>query len=290
MRIFIYIRCSHVTSSVSGLGMEAQEKACRAYIEYLKAKREYAGAEIAGVYVDSAVSAYSVTLMKRPQGSKLWSELQRGDHVVFARLDRGFRWVPDFYETYQLWQDRGITLHFADMAIDMSTSHGKMFAGFMAVIAEWQSNYISERTKEGLAMSNCPKRPTAPWGYKVKRDKRHNKWVFVKEPWKFAVSKYLVLCRLSGLSQMDTAGKLRKVLVGRSKDKRNRKKRYLPYRDALKHVDAKWAEKRSLRAAELWPDLYVDRETLSKRFDEASSSVGFVRRKSIPWSEYAGQD
>lgn len=182
-KAYIYIRVSHLDSAESGLGIEAQQDRCRNYLKFLMSKPEYAEIESAGVYVDDAVSAYRAStreLITRPQGAQLNKVLKRGDHVIFARLDRAFRWVPDFYETKERWDKRGITMHFVDMQVDMSTATGKMFAGMMAIVAQWYSDYISERTKEALAVKKANGQPVnqkSPAGLRIERDGSQNVYV-----------------------------------------------------------------------------------------------------------------
>src|SRR4051812_3513470 len=103
-RAFIYIRCSHRESEQSGLGMDAQFEQSIKYAEYIKAAR-YPDLQIErSPYVDGSVSAFqrkTRIFFKRPKGALLHAKLKRGDHVIFARLDRAFRYPPDFYATYE---------------------------------------------------------------------------------------------------------------------------------------------------------------------------------------------
>lgn len=153
-KIYIYIRCSHQDSEESGLGLEAQVTSCLRYADYIRCKPTYEDLVLHETpFVDVSTSAFrkeSRGFLTRKAGRRLNMRLEPGDHVVFARLDRAFRWVPEFYKMYEMWQAKGITMHFVDMQVDLSTAHGRMFAGIMAVVAEWYSSYISERTKEGL--------------------------------------------------------------------------------------------------------------------------------------------
>ncbi len=156
-KAYIYTRVSHLDSADSGLSIEAQKENCLRYLEFIRSKYnlELGCTEPQqGVYIDEAVSAYQAEtreFLMRPQGIELHKQLKKGDHVIFARLDRAFRWVPDFYKMKELWDRMGVTIHFVDLQIDLSTATGKLFAGIMAIFAQWHSDYISERTKEALA-------------------------------------------------------------------------------------------------------------------------------------------
>lgn len=186
-RAFTYIRCSHVKQlqdDGSGYGLEFQESQCRRYYEGLRDMR-IPELEWGGCLVDKAVSASKIPLIARPEGKRLHEMLRPGDHVIFLRLDRAFRFVPDMYETFKLWDERGISMHFVQEGMDLSTANGRMIAGTLAVFAQWWCEFISERTREGLAikkMQNEDINGKIPIGHKFVTVKRRGKYVKVSVP------------------------------------------------------------------------------------------------------------
>lgn len=146
-----YGRVSHPNSVDNGLSIPVQETACKHYFNFLAGLEQYAGVEWGGFYADLAVSAFKQRFTSRPQGEVLNLTLRAGDHLIFPKLDRGFRSVRDLLRQIDDWQKRGIRVHFADIQIDTSTAVGNMIMQVLGVVAEWLSRTISERTRAGLA-------------------------------------------------------------------------------------------------------------------------------------------
>lgn len=167
-RIFSYGRRSRKSSTAGSL--ESQQMAADGYSAVLLVKRPelHRSRHLA----DDGVSAFQCNLRERPAGAELDGLLQRGDHVVFARLDRAWRDVRDMLETWDNWAERGVTVHFADLNVDTSGPQGRMMASIMAAIAEWESQDLSHRIR--LAMQACkaqgrPVNQEVPLGFKVSR-------------------------------------------------------------------------------------------------------------------------
>lgn len=156
-RIFSYARVSHVDSSTSGLSMSSQAEQTERYAKYLQTKRPQLSR--GPHFGDEVVSATSDKLRDRPQGSQLDASLQRGDHVVFAKLDRAWRSMRDMLETLDSWKERGITVHFCDMMLDTSSASGEVFLRILCMLAEWEAKVISERTKMALEVRRKQGRP-----------------------------------------------------------------------------------------------------------------------------------
>jgi len=152
LKAYGYLRCSHADSEQSGLGLAAQQDRVRAYYDLLKMRLAQQGVELewGGLLIDKVVSAWNKPLLKRPQGIELHRLLEAGDHVLFARLDRGFRNVKDFCTVVPFWAERGVVCHFVDQMLDMSTANGRFMAQVLAAIAEWESSIKSERIREAL--------------------------------------------------------------------------------------------------------------------------------------------
>lgn len=76
--------------------------------------------------------------------------LNAGDSLVVWKLDRLGRSMVDLVATIIGLNKR--TIHFVSLTenIDTTTAVGKMFLQFLAMLAEFERNLISERTKAGL--------------------------------------------------------------------------------------------------------------------------------------------
>jgi len=111
------------------------------------------------VFIDVQVSARFVPFSHRPEGGRLDDMAADGDHIIFAHLDRAFRFVRDYAVLMEDWEERHITVHFADLGIDVSTPQGKLIANLMASMAQAQSDFASERLREMKAYLRSTGRP-----------------------------------------------------------------------------------------------------------------------------------
>ncbi len=76
--------------------------------------------------------------------------LNSGDTLVVWRLDRLGRSLKQLIETAENLQKRKINLVSLTEHIDTTTATGKLFFQFIAMLAEFERNLISERTIAGL--------------------------------------------------------------------------------------------------------------------------------------------
>jgi DNA invertase Pin-like site-specific DNA recombinase len=146
---FGYSRCSTQDQKDSGLGLEAQKRDIERHYRY---KLEPQGITWGGISADAAVSG-NTPFAERPIGGELNGRLQLGDHLIIAKLDRGFRRADDACRTVGAWRDRGITLHVLDVNLDTSTPIGDMVLKILAVVAEWERRRIGERTAAAVRMA-----------------------------------------------------------------------------------------------------------------------------------------
>ncbi len=98
--------------------------------------------------------------------------LNEGDTLVVWKLDRLGRSLKELIETVENLQKRSIALVSLTEHIDTTTATGKLFLQFMAMLAEFERNLISERTKAGLAAARARgrvggRKPTQPTDTKV---------------------------------------------------------------------------------------------------------------------------
>ncbi len=150
-RIFGYTRNSNATSLKTGMGIEAMTKLAERYAQRLMETHPHLTEYIPGH--EQTVSAYKTTFHTRPLGSKLWSELREGDHLVFARLDRGFRSVVDCLWTIDKLRKRGVTVHFADLNFDCNNPINRGFLAQGAIFCELESMFKGQRHKEAAAIA-----------------------------------------------------------------------------------------------------------------------------------------
>jgi DNA invertase Pin-like site-specific DNA recombinase len=140
----IYLRVSTEHQAASGLGLEAQEAACRAFCE-----RQ--GWAIAGVYRDEGLSG-TLPIGERPGLAAAVEALRaHGDArlVVYSlsRLARTQR------QTWELLDDRGpyaLPVISATEPFDTTTAMGKAFLGMMATFNALESDLASERTAAAM--------------------------------------------------------------------------------------------------------------------------------------------
>jgi DNA invertase Pin-like site-specific DNA recombinase len=76
--------------------------------------------------------------------------VNEGDTLVVWKLDRLGRSLKQLIETVENLQKRKINLVSLTEHIDTTTATGRLFFQFIAMLAEFERNLISERTKAGL--------------------------------------------------------------------------------------------------------------------------------------------
>jgi DNA invertase Pin-like site-specific DNA recombinase len=106
---------------------------------------------------DNRISATTRRFHLRPAGSRLVMKLHKGDHLIVTRTDRIFRSMKDF-GIVRDWLDRhDIRLHVIDFigsgTLDTSTPFGDFILNLSVLLAQFEAQMISQRTKEGLARS-----------------------------------------------------------------------------------------------------------------------------------------
>lgn len=77
-------------------------------------------------------------------------ELERGDALVVAKLDRLARSVSDFCDLARRAEREGWALVVLDPALDMTTPMGMAFAQMLAVFAELERKVIGQRISAAL--------------------------------------------------------------------------------------------------------------------------------------------
>jgi DNA invertase Pin-like site-specific DNA recombinase len=165
--------------------------------------------EIDEWFTDAAVSG-SVPFDQRPAGGDLDRRLRRGDSIIFAKLDRGFRSTIDCLQCIDRWRRLDVKLYFADlgfMAIDPTSPHGEFMLTLMAALGRLERRCASIRTKEALALRKLKghangKYPGYGFMWERRFDREQGKYVKVKveDPQERLVMKEIVKWRLDGHS------------------------------------------------------------------------------------------
>lgn len=151
-KVYSYARISH-ESRLDGCSEDFQQLQCDKRAAWLL--EEHPGLVRGEHFYDPAVSAYKIPFMRRPQAKILCSQLREGDHIVFTRLDRAWRSIHDLCDTWEIWENRGVNIHFCDTELDSSTAIGRMMLRIFGVLAQWESEDQSERTKAAFEVSRA---------------------------------------------------------------------------------------------------------------------------------------
>ncbi|GAA4376882.1 recombinase family protein [Nocardioides caricicola] len=146
MQVIGYLRVSTDEQASSGLGLEAQ----RARIA---AEAAHKGWDVIWL-VDEGYSAKSLDRPAMTEALRLLAAREVGALIV-AKLDRLSRSVVDFSNTLALAKKQGWAMVLLDLGVDTSTPNGKLVAGLMAQIAEWERDIIAQRTREALAAAKA---------------------------------------------------------------------------------------------------------------------------------------
>ncbi|MFL5706189.1 MAG: recombinase family protein [Ktedonobacteraceae bacterium] len=104
------------------------------------------------------------TRFDRAEFVKALDYLNPGDTLVVWKLDRLGRSLKQLIETVENLQKRQINVVSLTEHIDTTTTTGRLFLQFIAMLAEFERNLISERTKAGLDAARARGRVDHPFG------------------------------------------------------------------------------------------------------------------------------
>ena len=91
----------------------------------------------------------------RPGLDQALAAVRAGDTLVVTKLDRLARSVPDARAIADELQARSVKLALGQTTYDPTDPMGKMFWGILATFAEFESDLIRMRTREGMAMARA---------------------------------------------------------------------------------------------------------------------------------------
>ena len=102
------------------------------------------------IYTDHGLTG---TNRARPGLDQALAAVRTGDTLVVPKLDRLARSVPDARAIADALAGRGIRLALGANVYDPADPMGKMFFNILATFAEFESDLIRLRTREGMAIA-----------------------------------------------------------------------------------------------------------------------------------------
>ena len=91
----------------------------------------------------------------RPGLGQAIAAVRSGDTLVVPKLDRLARSVPDARSIAEELEKRGVKLALGKQVYDPSDPMGKMFFNILATFAEFESDLIRLRTREGMKIAKA---------------------------------------------------------------------------------------------------------------------------------------
>jgi DNA invertase Pin-like site-specific DNA recombinase len=110
------------------------------------------GVEPDRIYTDHGLSGRQ---RARPGLDQALAAVRAGDTFVVTKLDRLARSVPDAREIATSLQERSVRLALGQALYDPTDPMGKMFFNILATFAEFESDIIRLRTREGMAVARA---------------------------------------------------------------------------------------------------------------------------------------
>jgi len=104
------------------------------------------------IYTDHGLTG---TNRARPGLDQALAAVRAGDTLVVPKLDRLARSVPDARDIADQLQARGVNLALGASVYDPGDPMGKMFFNILATFAEFESDLIRMRTREGMAVARA---------------------------------------------------------------------------------------------------------------------------------------
>jgi len=110
------------------------------------------GVEPDRIYTDHGLSGRQ---RARPGLDQALAAVREGDTFVVTKLDRLARSVPDARAIATSLQERSVRLALGQAIYDPTDPMGKMFFNILATFAEFESDIIRLRTREGMAVARA---------------------------------------------------------------------------------------------------------------------------------------
>lgn len=161
MIVGIYIRVSTLEQAEEGYSVPAQKERL---IAYCKAQ----GWDEFKLYIDEGISGKSTN---RPKLQLLMDDVKAGkiNMILVYRLDRFTRSVRDLHNMLDYLEKYNCKFRSATEMYDTSTAMGRMFIGLVALLAQWETENMSERIKFALdkKVSDGERVGIVPFGFNL---------------------------------------------------------------------------------------------------------------------------
>lgn len=162
----LYIRVSTQEQAKEGYSIGAQKERLIAYCT-AQGWSDYK------LYVDEGVSAKDTN---RPQLQQLMNDVRTGkiNMILVYRLDRFTRSVRDLYTLLDGLEKYKCAFKSATELYDTSSAMGRMFIGLVALLAQWETENLSERIKMALEekVSGGERVGNVPYGFDLNKDEK----------------------------------------------------------------------------------------------------------------------
>ncbi len=167
MKAVIYIRVSTEGQAVEGISLDAQQ----AKLEAWSVANEY---EIISTHIDAGVSGCRADNRNELQKAIALACKEKAALVVYS-LSRLARSTKDAIEIAEKLDRHGADLVSISEKLDSSCAAGKMIYRMIAVLAEFESDQISERTSLALQYKKSKNERTGaiPYGKQLHSDGIH---------------------------------------------------------------------------------------------------------------------
>lgn len=136
-----HIKIGYARCSTDGQDLTAQKQAL-----------ERLGVAADRIYTDHGLTGAN---RDRPGLNQAIAAVREGDTFVVPKLDRLARSVPDARYIADQLEAKGVKLALGATVHDPSDPMGKMFFNILATFAEFESDLIRLRTREGMAIARA---------------------------------------------------------------------------------------------------------------------------------------
>jgi putative DNA-invertase from lambdoid prophage Rac len=143
MRVYGYARVSTLAQAREGESLEAQSRQIHAYAVSK-------GLELLpdDIFVEAGVSG-GVEFQQRPEGARLFNLVQKGDLIIFPKLDRAFRNTRNALNVLHDLKERGVHIHFIDLGGDVTGNGiGAIVFTILSAFATFEKERIATRIRE----------------------------------------------------------------------------------------------------------------------------------------------
>jgi DNA invertase Pin-like site-specific DNA recombinase len=221
--VYGYVRGS---TSKQELTLVAQTECLQRFYDYkFKTTHDF-------VIIEDASTSATKGFEKRAGGAKILRQAKMGDAVIVTKLDRAFRSMRDMAQTMEVLKEKGVAVHLLDINVSTDSDVGKLMAGILASVADFERSRIVTRTREVQGARRkyveeffagaTPFNTSMPIGYRNtpycwRWSSEHKKGFEMPE--EKAIGEMLVKMYLRVLAQVKASGYERQMAVRPSKKK-----------------------------------------------------------------------